>query len=118
MSRDNSEIRAAQAVARAQRIAHLLDTAYTLPGTSIRFGWDAIAGLIPGVGDTLTLFVGLYPLIAGLRFGLPKRMLAKMVLRLALDWLIGLVPLVDLVFDVGYKANARNARDLARELER
>ena len=62
------------------------------------------------------LFVGAYPIVAGLRHGVRLGLLAKMGLRLVLDWLIGLIPLVDVRFDVGYKANARNARDLAEAL--
>jgi hypothetical protein len=37
----------------------LLDEAYRIPGTRVRFGWDAIVGLVPGAGDLVTGLLGL-----------------------------------------------------------
>ncbi len=99
-------------------VADLLDTKYHVPGTPIRFGFDAIVGLVPVVGDSATLLIGLYPVLEAVRAGARKRTLAKMLANLGIDWLLGLVPLVDLVLDVAFKANTRNLRLLERDIER
>ena len=88
------------AIRRAEKLARLMDDAYL----------DPIVGLVlPGAGDLITLVPSLYILVVGLRSGVPKVVLARMLLNLALDTLAGSVPLVGDLFDAGYKANKRNA---------
>ena len=99
-------------IARAERIAHVMDRAVRLPGTGIRLGLDSILGLVPGVGDTLTLAPSLFILAVAHRHGVPKHRIAAMAGNLGIDWLIGLVPLLGDIFDIGWKANSRNARIL------
>lgn len=106
------------ALDRSRRLADLLDQRFRAPGTRIRFGLDAIVGLIPVIGDTATLLIGLYPVAEGVRWGVRKRTIARMLWNLLFDWLIGLIPLIDIVLDVAFKANLRNARLLERELLR
>ncbi|EAQ03482.1 hypothetical protein OB2597_02642 [Pseudooceanicola batsensis HTCC2597] len=96
-------------VERAERVAHVMDRAFRLPGTSIRVGLDSIVGLVPGVGDTLAVAPSLFILSEAYQIGLPKRRLARMAGNIGIDWAIGLVPLVGDIFDVGWKANSRNA---------
>lgn len=105
-------------VARAERIARLMDRAVRLPGTRIRLGLDSILGLVPGVGDTLALAPALFILQEAYRMGLPRRDLARMARNLGIDWVIGLVPLIGDIFDVGWKANLRNAAILRDHVER
>jgi hypothetical protein len=90
------------------------DELIRIPGTSIRFGLDALAGLIPGVGDALTGGVSVYVLFAATRMGAPPSVIARMAGNIALDLLLGMVPLLGDVFDVGWKANTRNVRLLER----
>lgn len=104
------------ALRRAETVADLLDRAFRLPGTQVRFGLDSLVGLIPVVGDTATTLVGLYPVMEGLRFQIPRRTISKMLVNLGIDWLIGLIPVVDLVFDVAYKANLKNVELLKADL--
>ena len=85
-----------------------LDSAFRIPGLGVRFGLDALVGLIPGVGDTLTSLASLYILNAGQRDGVPRVTLVRMALNIAIDYLLGAVPLVGDVFDVYWKANLRN----------
>lgn len=99
-------------------LANLLDARFRISFTNIRFGLDAIIGLIPVAGDTLTLIAGLYPLIEARRRGVRKRVILKMLLNLGIDWLVGLIPIADIVFDIAFKANIRNLRLLEEELER
>lgn len=88
------------AVRRAEKLARLMDDAYL----------DPLVGLaLPGAGDIITLVPSLYIVFVGWRNGVPKVVLARMLLNLALDTLAGSVPVVGDLFDAGYKANKRNA---------
>ncbi len=93
-----------------QKLTELMDTAFVIPGTTIRYGLDPILGLIPGVGDTLTLAISLYIYSSAGRAGVPRRKRMQMLWNVFVDWLIGLVPLVGDLFDVSFKANSRNMR--------
>lgn len=100
-----------------RRLADLLDTAFVVPGTNIRFGLDAILGLVPVLGDTLTAGLGLLPVIAASKLGLGKGLAMRMLGNLFVDWLVGLIPVVDIFFDVAFKANIRNLKLLEEALE-
>ena len=88
------------AIRRAEKLAKLMDDAYLDP---------LIGFALPGAGDLITLVPSLYILLVGWRSGVPKVVLARMLLNLALDTLAGSVPVVGDLFDLGYKANKRNA---------
>jgi len=103
---------------RAERFAAFLDTRIRIPGTTIRFGYDPIIGLLPVVGDSIGVMLGLYPIIEAVRLRLGAGTMLRMLLNLTIDWLVGLLPFVDIVLDAAYKANVRNARVLALALER
>ncbi|HET6528797.1 MAG TPA: DUF4112 domain-containing protein [Balneolaceae bacterium] len=90
--------------------AELLDSRFTIPGTSIRFGIDPILGLIPGAGDLLTGIASLYFVYIGARYGAPASVLIRMLLNILADIIIGAIPLLGEIFDFGWKANLRNAR--------
>lgn len=103
---------------RAQKLADLLDTRFRVPGTNMRFGLDGLLGLIPGIGDTAALGLSLWIVGEAWRMGLPRSVLARMLLNVALDYLIGLIPLLGDWFDFAYKANRRNADLMLRHLAR
>jgi hypothetical protein len=90
------------------RLARLMDSQYSVPGTSIRFGLDSIFGLIPGLGDTGTFFVTLYLIEKSKQFNVPETVRKQMLMNMLVDWLIGAVPLAGDLFDIGWKANERN----------
>jgi hypothetical protein len=95
-------------------LARWMDSVFVIPGTGIRFGLDALVGLIPGLGDTLTSVVSLYILkVASLR-GVPRVVLARMALNIAIDYLLGTVPVVGDAFDIYWKANLKNVELLRR----
>jgi hypothetical protein len=106
------------AVSNAARLANLLDTRFTIPGTRIRFGLDPLLGLVPGFGDTISLILSLVIVAEARDRGVGMAVIARMIFNCALDWLVGLVPVVGDVFDLFYKANVRNLRLLERELRR
>ena len=95
-------------------LARLLDAQFRVPGTQIRFGLDAIIGLIPGVGDLSTFAVSGYMLIIMSRNGASGFVIARMLLNILIDALFGLIPILGDLFDVAFKANMRNMR-LMRE---
>lgn len=98
----------------AKRLAVLLDDAFRIPGTNIGFGWDTVIGLVPGFGDAATTIVGLAPVLTAWRLGASRGLLARMVGNLAVDAVIGSIPVIGDVFDIFFRANRRNARLLER----
>jgi hypothetical protein len=92
----------------ARVIATILDTAFYLPGTSIRIGLDPIIGLIPGFGDTLAGLLGSSLLFLGAQIGLPRIALVRMSLNVFLNAVIGAIPGVGDVFSFWFKSNMRN----------
>lgn len=101
-----------------ERLAHLLDDRFRLPGTNLRFGLDGLLGLVPGVGDAVAGLIGLYLIRQARRHGAPGWLIARMLGNVGLDTLLGSVPLVGDLFDFAYKSNRRNVRLLLRHLER
>lgn len=94
-------------------LAFYLDGLFKVPGLGWRFGLDAVIGLIPNVGDTLTSFASFYILIAGVRYGVPKITLLRMAFNIGLDYLVGTIPFIGDAFDFVWKANKQNM-DLIR----
>ncbi len=103
-----------RALAALRKWAVLLDSAFQVPGTQLRFGLDPIVGLLPGMGDIITAFFSVMILLHSVRLKVPKVVIARMLLHTGLDLLIGAVPLLGDLFDAGFKANLRNLRLLER----
>ena len=96
-------------LARARTLARLLDSAAKVPGTGIRFGADAILGLIPGLGDVAGAALAGYLVILAQRLGAPRAIVLRMLANVAVDTIGGTVPLIGDLFDVAFKSNTRNA---------
>ncbi len=101
---------------RIQRLAHLFDARFSIPGTKVRFGWDGLIGLIPAVGDTLTLLPQLYLLFEAIRLRLGWPTVLKMLLNVLIDWAVGTIPVLGDVFDIAFKSNLRNANLVAEAI--
>ncbi len=93
---------------RIGRVTKLLDELVAVPGTSVRVGLDPIVGLIPVVGDAVAAGVGIWVIGEAARFGIPRVVLARMVVNLLVDLGIGAIPLIGDVYDVAFRSNARN----------
>jgi hypothetical protein len=106
----------ARELARLARLAHTLDARWRIPVVGVRVGLDGLVGLIPGVGDTLAALPSAYVILRGWQLGARRRVLARMVGNTGIDYLIGTVPLVGDLFDIGFKGNLRNIRLLRDEL--
>jgi hypothetical protein len=98
-------------------LSRVLDSWFRIPGTSIRFGLDGIIGLIPGIGDILGGLASCIIILAAWARGAPYITVARMLVNLALDVIIGAVPLLGDIFDIAWKANRRNYALLTRHLE-
>jgi hypothetical protein len=94
-----------------------MDDRFRIPGTTIRFGFDPIMGLVPGGGDTVGAAIGAYSLWRLRGLGLPATLLVRMTGNLLVDWSVGTIPLLGDLFDAGFKAHRRNARLLRRYLD-
>lgn len=110
--------KAANVVAELDLLANLLDSRWCIPGTSIRFGLDALVGLVPVLGDAATGIVSVYIVLRARSCGAGKTLVARMLGNVLLDTVVGSVPILGSIFDVYFKANNRNIRLLRRHLQR
>ncbi len=100
------------------QLSHLMDKAFTIPGTNIKFGIDSVIGLIPVIGDTLSVAVSGYIYTFAKRAGVPWYQRMRMIWNIFIDWLIGLIPFLGDIFDVGFKANSKNVRIIIAHAEK
>ena len=91
-----------------------LDDGLVVPGTNYRFGFDAILGLLPVAGDAVTAASAISLFYLALQRGVPRVVLARMALNVALAAVIGAIPILGDLFDLAFKANRRNLRLLER----
>ncbi|MBS0263924.1 MAG: DUF4112 domain-containing protein [Planctomycetes bacterium] len=98
-------------------MARFMDDFVEIPGTGVRFGFDALLGLIPGLGDTLSSLVSLYILKAASAAGVPRITLLRMAANIGIDMICGSIPVLGDVFDVFWKANIKNVELLARHTQ-
>jgi hypothetical protein len=107
-----------QRLARLDAVAKLLDIAFILPGTKIRYGVDGIVGLIPVVGDIIATALSLWLVREARALGAPWHITARMLGNVAIQGVIGTVPVAGDAFDVLFRANMRNARLLRRWMDK
>jgi hypothetical protein len=98
-------------------ITRLLDTAFPIPGTRYRFGLDPILGLLPGLGDAVSFGISGILVLAMVRHGVSRKVIILMIGNLIIDAVIGSIPLLGTIFDVGFKANKRNYLLLQKHYE-
>ena len=91
-------------------LAKLMDSQFRIPGTSIRFGLDGIIGLIPGAGDLSTFAISAFMLGHMAKNGASGHVLARLILNVVIDTVIGSIPILGDIFDIAFKANQRNMR--------
>lgn len=103
---------------RVELLERVLERSFTIPGTRIPVGLDAVIGLVPGVGDLITAGMGAYLVWEGRNLGLSKWQLWRMGGNLAVDTVIGAVPFIGDAFDLAFRSNSRNLRILRRHLDK
>lgn len=102
---------------RLARLAWLLDNSIAIPGLRFRIGFDALLGLIPGLGDLLGVLLSSYIVREAARIGAPRSVLVRMAFNVAVEGVVGLVPILGDLFDAVWKANQRNLALLDAHLE-
>jgi hypothetical protein len=108
----------AERLARLDRLARFMDTAFAIPGTKIRLGADAVVGLVPGIGDLVAKIASAYILYEAHQLGIPKHKLLRMGGNVLMDLTFGAVPLAGDVFDVFWRANVRNMKIVRDHIEK
>ena len=103
---------------RLNRLSHLLDDAFTVPILNIKIGWDAIIGLIPGIGDAVGAILSLYLVFQGLRMKMPMLTIARMLINIVIELLLGIVPVLGDLFDITWRANRKNYALLDKQLNK
>jgi hypothetical protein len=93
---------------RIEKYSDLLDTKFRIPFTNIRFGFDFLIGLFPGLGDILSFTLSGGLLLMMVRKGASGKALALMIVNIILDTTIGAIPVLGDIFDLFFKANKRN----------
>ena len=101
-----------------RKFAFYMDEAFTVPGTSFKVGIDALLGLIPGVGDVIGGVLSTAIVVGALRHRVPARIIARMVLNIAIDLFFGAIPVAGDVFDFLYEENMKNMRLLEKHRDR
>jgi hypothetical protein len=99
---------------RLRRWSELLDRAFRVPGTKVRFGWDSIIGLVPGFGDAVGAVMSGAILLEAFRFRIPGVVRVRMLLNLLIDLGVGAIPVLGDLFDFAWKANVKNMALLER----
>jgi hypothetical protein len=99
-------------VDRLDRLSRLLDIAFTVPGTNIRFGAEAVMRLVPGFGDAAASALSCLILYEAHRLGVSRRVMIRMAGNVAIEAAAGAVPVIGDLFDVAFRANRRNVRIL------
>jgi hypothetical protein len=107
-----------QRLARLDAVAKLLDIAFMLPGTKVRYGIDGIIGLIPVVGDIIATVFSLWLVREARALGAPWHITARMLGNVAVQGVVGAVPVAGDAFDVLFRANMRNVKMLRRWMDR
>jgi hypothetical protein len=107
-----------QRLARLDAVAKLLDIAFIVPGTNIRYGIDGIIGLIPVVGDLIATALSLWLVREARALGAPWHITARMLGNVAIQGVVGAVPVAGDAFDVLFRANIRNVRMLRRWMDK
>jgi hypothetical protein len=97
-----------------EEVADWLDSRFAVPGTNLRFGLDFLLGILPGIGDGVAALPAAYLIFRARQMGAPRGVLIRMFLNLAIDLMLGAVPLLGDLFDFGFKANRRNVALLKR----
>ena len=107
----------ATALKRLDRLAHVMDSLVRIPGTRRTVGADAALSLMPVLGSVVGAGISGYLVYEAVRLQAPRALVLKMSRNVALDWLLGEVPLLGPVFDLFYKANEANMKLLRAHIE-
>ena len=101
----------------AQALAQILDSSFTIPGTSIRIGLDPLLGLIPGIGDLISNAIGSSLLFLATKAGVPRIVILRMSFNIFINMVVGAIPIIGDLFSIWFKSNLQNAQILHRHCQ-
>ncbi len=101
-----------------EQLAWLLDNSIRIPFTKRRIGLDSLVGLVPGIGDAVGGLLSTWILFQGMRLRVSWFTLIQMIMNVAIEVVVGFIPLLGDLFDMGWKANHRNVQLLSSYLDR
>ena len=107
-----------QSLYRLEAMARLMDSAFAIPGTNIRMGLDGLIGLVPVAGDLIASVISSYLIWEARKLGAPRWLIGRMLMNVAIDTLVGSVPLLGDAFDIMFRANLKNMALLKKYLAR
>jgi len=86
----------------------------------IRFGWSSVIGLLPAAGDAIDGLLAflLYMRCREVECGLGLITELRMLVNIALDLGIGIIPVIGDLGDAAFKANTKNLRLLEERLDK
>ena len=93
---------------RLKLLSERLDDLIKIPGTNQKIGIDAIVGVIPSLGDFIGVIFSTYIMYSGIKMGVSSKIVIKMATNIALEFIIGSIPIIGDIFDALWKANKRN----------
>jgi hypothetical protein len=99
-----------------EELSRWMDTKFEIPGLGLRFGLDPLLGLLPGIGDTISAMISFVILSSAVRHNVPRITVARMGLNIAIDYVVGAIPLVGDLFDFAWKANQKNVALIRRSV--
>ncbi len=108
----------AELLDRLDRMAHQLDARFRIPLLGVRFGWDPIIGMVPIAGDIAALVLSLRLVDSARELGADRALLRRMLVNVAVDAAVGLIPVAGTLFDIALRANLRNLELLTGEIRR
>ncbi len=103
---------------RVEALEHLLERAFTIPGTNAKIGLDVILDLVPGIGGVAGAALGSYMIWEARNLGMSKWAMARMSGNVGTDFLLGLIPWIGAIPDYFFKSNTRNLRIIKRHLDK
>ena len=109
----------AMVLAKVRRRAYRLDMGlFNFLG--IRFGWDAVIGLIPMIGDAIGVLMALNVLRTCMQIegGLTQSIKTRMMINVIMDFVVGLIPFLGDLADAAFKCNTKNLRLLEETLDK
>ena len=103
---------------RIETMEKLLERSFTIPGINYPVGLDAVAGLVPVLGDIVSAALGGYIVWEARNLGLPKSKLWRMAGDIAIDTTLGAVPIAGDAFDLLFRSNTKNLKIVRRHLDK
>ena len=101
---------------RLKRLSEKLDDSITIPGTERKIGLDPIIGLIPGGGDLVGGIISIYVMHSGIKMGVSRKTIIRMFVNIALEFVIGCIPILGDLFDATWKSNRRNVKLIEKSI--